>query len=59
MKVLELYGFLKEGSIKSIGESQGGYRDVVVDYYQDCCVRFYNALKMERRTTDKMKAITT
>ena len=59
LKVLELYGFLKEGSIKSIGESQGGYRDVVVDYYQDCCVRFYNALKMERRTTDKMKAITT
>ena len=59
LKVLELYGFLKEGSIKSIGESQGGYRDVVVDYYQDCCVRFDNALKMERRTTDKMKAITT
>ena len=37
LKVLELYGFLKEGSIKSIGESQGGYRDVVVDYYEDCC----------------------
>jgi len=59
LKVLELYGFLKEGSIKSIGESEGGYRDVVVNYYQDCCVRFDNALKMERRTTDKMKAITT
>lgn len=59
LKVLELYGFLKEGSIKSIGESEGGYRDVVVNYYQDCCVRFDNALKMERRTTDKMKAIVT
>jgi hypothetical protein len=56
LKVLELYGFLKEGSIESIGESPGGYRDVVLDYYQGCCIRFDNTLKMERRTTDKMKA---
>jgi hypothetical protein len=56
LKVLELYGFLKEGSIESIGESPGGYRDVVLDYYQGCCIRFDNTLKMERQTTDKMKA---
>ena len=56
LKVLELYGFLKEGSIESIGESPGGYRDVVLDYYQGCCIRFDNTLKIERRTTDKMKA---
>ena len=50
LKVLELYGFIEGGSINSIGESRGGYRDVVMDYYEDCCHRFHNELMIERRT---------
>jgi hypothetical protein len=47
---MELYGFLKEGSIDHIGESPGGYRNAVMDYYQNCCILYYDALKAELRT---------
>jgi len=47
---MELYGFLKEGSIDRIGESPGGYRNAVMDYYQNCCILYYDALKAELRT---------
>ena len=50
LKLMELYGFLKEGSIDRIGESPGGYRNAVMDYYQNCCILYYDALKAELRT---------
>jgi hypothetical protein len=50
LKLMELYGFLKEGSIDRIGESPGGYRSAVMDYYQNCCILYYDALKAELRT---------
>mgnify|MGYP006866423466 FL=1 len=58
LKFMELYGFLKEGSIDRIGQSPGGYRHAVMDYYQNACIRYYDALKAEMRTkkfTDKPK----
>ena len=50
LKVSELYGFLEGGSVNSIGESPGGYRHVVMDYYEDCCHSFHNELMTERGT---------
>jgi len=57
LKVMELYGFLREGSIDRIGESPGGYRHAVMDYYQNCCILYYDALKAEMRTAEKMIAV--
>jgi len=57
LKVLELYGFLKEGSIERIGDSPGGYRNVVMDYYSNCCVLYQDSLKAEMRTEEKLESI--
>jgi hypothetical protein len=50
LKLMEIYGFIEVGSIETIGESQRGYRHVVMDYYNDCVSRFNNVLKVEVRT---------
>jgi len=44
---MEIYGFIEVGSIETIGESTRGYRNVVMDYYNDCVSRFNNVLKVE------------
>ena len=44
---MKIYGFIKVGSIETIGESARGYRNVVMDYYNDCVSRFNNILKVE------------
>jgi len=50
LKLMEIYGFIERGSIETIGESARGYRNVVMDYYNDCVSRFDNVLKVEVRT---------
>jgi len=50
LKLLEIYGFIQVGSIETIGESACGYRNVVMDYYNDCVSRFDSVLKVEVRT---------
>ncbi len=35
------------GSIEEIGESDRGYRHVVMDYYNECVIRFNDVLKVE------------
>ena len=49
LKLMEIYGFIKGGSIETIGESARGYRNVVMDYYNDCVRRFDSDLKVEAR----------
>ncbi len=39
LKVMEIYGFLQVGSIKTIGESISGCQHVVMDYYNECVSR--------------------
>jgi hypothetical protein len=50
LKVMEIYGFLRVGSIETIGESACGYRHVVMDYYNECVSRYNDVLKVELRT---------
>jgi len=50
LKFMEIYGFIEGGSIETIGESAHGYCHVVMDYYNDCVIRFDNVLKVEVRT---------
>jgi len=57
LKVLELYGFLKEGSIERIGDSPGGYRNVVMDYYSNCCILYQDSLKAEMRSEEKLESL--
>jgi hypothetical protein len=57
LKVLELYGFLREGSIAHIGDSPGGYRNVVMDYYSNCCVHYQDSLKAEMRSEEKLESL--
>ncbi len=47
LKVMEIYGFLQEGSIERLGESILGYWHVVMDYYNECVSRYNNILKVE------------
>ena len=47
---MEIYGIILVGSIEEIGESDRGYRHVVMDYYNDCVIRFNDVLKVEIRT---------
>jgi len=47
---MEIYGFLPVGSIERIGESQRGYRHVVMDYYNKCVSRYNDVLKVKIRT---------
>jgi hypothetical protein len=47
---MEIYGIIPVGSIEEIGESDRGYRHVVMDYYNDCVIRFNDVLKVEIRT---------
>jgi len=49
LKLMEIYGFIKGGSIETIGEPARGYRNVVMDYYNDCVRRFDSDLKVEAR----------
>ncbi len=50
LKLMEIYGIIPVGSIEEIGESDRGYRHVVMDYYNDCVIRFNDVLKVEIRT---------
>jgi hypothetical protein len=50
LKLMEIYGIIPVGSIQEIGESDRGYRHVVMDYYNDCVIRFNDVLKVEIRT---------
>ena len=57
LKVMELYGLLESGSIKKIGQDNGGYRRIVMDAYTTFCERYDSALKAQFRTADKLKTI--
>jgi hypothetical protein len=46
LKVMEIYGFIPEGSIETIR----GHRHVVMDYYNECVSRYDNVLKVAVRT---------
>jgi hypothetical protein len=46
LKVMEIYGFIPEGSIKTIR----GYRHVVMDYFNECVSRYDNVLKVAVHT---------
>jgi hypothetical protein len=46
LKVMEIYGFIPEGSIETIR----GYRHVVMDYFNECVSRYDNVLKVAVRT---------
>jgi len=50
LKLMEIHGFIEVGSIETIGESASGYRNVVMDYYNDCVRRIDSDLKVEART---------
>jgi hypothetical protein len=47
LKLIEIYGFIKEGSIAKIGESSHGYWPLVMDYFNDCVRRYDNDLKVK------------
>ncbi len=47
LKLMEIYGFIKEGSIARIGESIHGYRPLVMDYFNYCVRRYNNDLKVK------------
>ena len=50
LKLMEIYGFIEVGSIETIGESNRGYCNVVMDYYNDCVRRFDGVLNVEACT---------
>jgi hypothetical protein len=50
LKVMEIYGFLRVGSIETIGESNRGYRHVVMDNYNECVSRYNDVLKEKIHT---------
>ena len=58
LKVMEIYGFIKAGSIEKIAKSPGGYCTVVMDYYSQAVVRYDDDLWAELRTrfVDKLQA---
>ena len=51
LEVNGICGFLPVGSIETVGESVRGYRNVVMDYYNEFISRYNNVLKVEIRTT--------
>jgi hypothetical protein len=50
LKLMEIYGFIKEGSIARIGESSHGYQPIVMDYFNDCARTYNNNLKIKVQT---------
>jgi hypothetical protein len=48
LKVMEVFGILKPGSISDIEES-GSYRTVVMNYYQECINKYRNDIFLELR----------
>ncbi len=50
LKLMEIYGFIEEGSIARIGESSHGYRPLVMDYFNDCMRRYDNNQKVKEHT---------
>jgi hypothetical protein len=49
LKVMEIYGFLKVGSINVIGDSVEGYQPVVLDYFNSCVMKYNTNLMAEQR----------
>ena len=49
LKVMEIYGFLKVGSINVIGNSVEGYQPVVLDYFNSCVMKYNTYLMAEGR----------
>ncbi len=47
LKLMEIYGFVEEGSIARIGESSHGYRPIVMDYFNNCVKRYSTNLKVK------------
>jgi hypothetical protein len=50
LKLMEIYGFIEEGSIARIGESSHGYWPIVMDYFNNCVRRYDNILKAKMHT---------
>jgi hypothetical protein len=47
---MEIYGFLEVSSIESIGESMTGYQPIVVDYFNQCVIKYNEHTKVELQT---------
>ncbi len=50
LTLMEIYGFIKEGSIARMGESSHRYWPLVMDYFNDCVRRYSKDLKVKVRT---------
>jgi hypothetical protein len=49
LKVMKIYWFLEEGSIQRFGDSEGGYPHTVMDYFNQCIIKYNEDVKMESR----------
>jgi hypothetical protein len=49
LKVMEIYGFLKAGTINVLGDSVEGYQPVVLDYFNSCVIKYNTNLMAEQR----------
>ncbi len=49
LKVMEIYGFLKAGTINVLGDSVEGYQPVVLDYFNSCVMKYNTNLMAEQR----------
>jgi len=55
LKVIEIYGLLRNGSIEEIHKSGNNYRSVVVEYYMSAVIKYDNNLKDELHTKSDAK----
>jgi hypothetical protein len=44
---MEVYGFLEVGSIERIGESVTGYQPIIMDYFNQCFIKYSEHIKVE------------
>jgi hypothetical protein len=52
---MEIYGLLEEGSIQRLGDSDGGDQHTVMDYFNQCIIKYDEDIKMEPRKKNKHK----
>jgi hypothetical protein len=55
MKIIDIYGLIKPGTIVEIGNQNGDYRSVVIGYYSNAIERFDSVLRFELRALNKAK----
>jgi hypothetical protein len=55
MNIIDIYGLIKPGTIVEIGNQNGDYHSVVIDYYSNSIERFNSILRFELRALNKAK----